>query len=308
MIHCQAEIPLKLGIHLPLELFTPSQTIHAAKLIEKAEFDHVVVNDHFSLPRGSKVEEAWTVIAAIGTVTHSVRIGPSVTPLPLRHPFLLAKMAATVDQLTSGRLLMGVGAGWYRQEFQWLEVPFHRHPERLAQIEEAVHVIQRLWTEKTVSFQGIYYQLNAVSLEPKPVQQPHPPFFFGGGSRGILELMAYYGNGWMPFAPTLQGLQTRINQLWDLLAFNDRSQEDFEVIPNMLFQHGKNAVDARKHLPKWGKSLDDSRVILGSSEDCAERLKAYAEMGATHLTLRLVNPTTVERDLELIQKEILPKL
>ena len=299
---------MKLGIHLPLEFFSPRQAIDAAKLVDAAGFDHVVVNDHFHLPRGSKIEEAWTMLAAIGTVTQHVRVGPCVSPLPLRHPYLLAKMATTIDLLTAGRLLMGVGAGWHPHEFQLLKVPFFRHPERIAQTEEAVYLLQRLWTESEVSFHGVHYQLKTVALEPKPVQRPHPPFFFGGGSRGILEVMAYYGSGWMPFAPTLEGFQRRFSQLKEMLAFNDRSLEGFEVIPNLLFQHGKNLADAKKRLPKWGKPPSDDRALLGSAQECAERIKAYAEVGATHLTLRFVKPSTFETDLTVVQKEILPQL
>ena len=297
-----------LGVHLPLEFFSPRQAVDAAKLVDAAGFDHVVVNDHFHLPRGSKIEEAWTMLAALGTATQHVRIGPCVSPLPLRHPYLLAKMATTVDLLTAGRLIMGVGAGWHPQEFRLLGVPFFKHPERITQTEEAVHLLQRLWTEPKVSFHGVYYRMNAVSLKPKPVQHPHPPFYFGGGSRGILELMAYYGTGWMPFAPTLEGFRRRLGQLQEILAFNDRAFDNFEVIPNFLFQHGMNLTHAKKQLPKWGKPPSDDRAILGSPQECAERIKAYADVGATHLTLRFVKPSTFEADFAVVQKEILPQL
>ena len=299
---------MKLGIHISLEFFTSKQAITAVKVIEAAGLDHVVVNDHLRLPRGSQINEAWTVLAGMGTVTKRIRLGPSVSPLPIRHPYLVAKMAATVDHLTNGRLLMGVGAGWHKKEFEWVGAQFLPHSKRITQTEEAIQLIQRYWTKPTVSFQGEYYQIKAVALEPKPVQQPHPPFLLGGGSLRILELTVKYGGGWMPFAPTTTGLLRRVKLLDEMLNNEGRSIDALEIIPSILLQFGKTKKAAQKRLPKWGKPPNEDRAIFGTPEECLARIHDYADVGATHLALRLVHPKDLEQDIATIVEKILPGL
>jgi probable F420-dependent oxidoreductase len=299
---------MKLGIHLPLEFFTSNQAVEATKLIEAAGLDHVLVNDHLCLPRGPYVIEAWTLLAAIGAVTEHIRLGPCVTPLPLRQPYLLAKMGATVDQLSKGRLLMGVGGGWHREEFEWLGSPFLPHSKRLAQTEEAIELIQSYWSKPRTTFHGDYYRVQDVALEPKPVQHPYPPFFLGGGSMKVLELTATYGQGWMPFAPTSAGLTRRIQQLDELLSEHGRVRNEVKIIPSIILQFGKSQKDAQKRLPKWGNPTAADRAILGSPVECLTRIHEYAEAGATHLALRLVHPTEISQSINIIQEQILPHL
>lgn len=299
---------MKFGIHIPLEFFTAVQALHAAEVVEAAGFDHIVVNDHIRLPGGPYINEAWTVLSGMATVTKGIRLGPSVTPLPLRHPYLLAKIAATVDHLSQGRLMMGVGAGWHREEFRWVETPFLPHANRLAQAEEALQLIQSLWTESLTTFHGEHYHMDEVGFEPKPAQQPHPPFFLGGGSLRILELTAHYGTGWMPFAPSVSGLRRRLQQLEELLNSRNRKLSEFEIIPSILLQFGKSTKDAQRKLPKWGRPPNEARAIFGPPAECLARIQEYADAGATHLALRLVHPDEFEQDIKIIVQEILSHL
>ena len=299
---------MKLGIHIPLEFFTAVQAVHAAKIVEGAGLDHIVVNDHLRLPGGPYINEAWTVLSGMATVTESIRLGPSVTPLPIRHPYLLAKMAATVDQISEGRLMVGVGAGWHREEFQWVGTPFLSHTNRLTQTEEALQLMRSLWTESSTTFHGKHYHIDAVELEPKPIQQPHPPFFLGGGSLRILELTAQYGDGWMPFAPSTSGLIRRLQQLEELLISRNRKLSEFEIIPSILLQFGKSTKDAQRRLPKWGRPPKETRAIFGPPAECLARIQEYVDAGATHLALRLVHPNEFDQNIKTIVQEILPHL
>jgi alkanesulfonate monooxygenase SsuD/methylene tetrahydromethanopterin reductase-like flavin-dependent oxidoreductase (luciferase family) len=244
----------------------------------------------------------------MATVTESIRLGPSVTPLPIRHPYLLAKMAASVDQLSEGRLMMGVGGGWYREEFQWVNAPFLTHANRLAQTEEALQLIRSLWTESVTTFRGDYYRVDALRLEPKPIQQPHPPFFLGGGSLRILELTAQYGRGWMPFAPSTLGLIRRLQQLNILLDSHKRKLSELEIVPSILLQFGKSVKDAQRRLPKWGRPPNETRAIFGPPAKCLARIQEYTDAGATHLALRLVHPDEFEQNIKIIVQEIQPHL
>ncbi len=301
---------IKLGLHIPLEFFSPAKAIETAKQADAAELDLVVVNDHFLLPWTSNVGEAWTILAAMAMVTQKIRLGPCVTPLPLRNPLLIAKMASMVDILSNGRLIMGVGAGWFRNEFDTLKVPFLELAERHKQTEEAIRLLQELWTKEAVTCQGKYYSAENVSLTPKPVQTPHPPFFLGGGSITILSLTARYGDGWMPFSPSLRGLERRVKKLENLLKAEGRVLSSIEIIPSVVFQLGENKEQAFEQLPKYLKSIRDSgfRYILGSPSDCAKQIQAYASVGATQLVLRVVNPSQASEYIHTLRNDILPIL
>jgi probable F420-dependent oxidoreductase len=303
-------VVVKLGVHIPLELFSPVEAVTCARAAEAEGLDHVVVNDHVALPWTPHLAEAWTTLAAIGGATKQIRVGVCVTPLPLRAPFWIAKMTATVDQLTGGRLLVGVGAGWYRKEFAWSGAAFRPHAERLAQTEEALQLLQALWSQPVVTFRGRYYQADKATLEPKPVQKPGPPILLGGGSEAVLQLTARYGAGWMPFAPSLPGLVRRLARLKGLLKAGRRSTKELQISPSVIFQTGASREEAWRGLPDRVRtqSKKESHGIFGPPEACLERICSYAAAGATHLSLRLVNPTTADKQIATICRDILPRL
>lgn len=301
---------LKIGIHIPLEFFTSGDAVNCAQIAEDAGLEHVVVNDHLLLPWTPRVAEAWTTLAAIGAVTKKIRVGTCVTPLPLRQPFLVAKMAATIDQLTVGRLIFGVGAGWLAEEFSRMGVPFLLHKARLRQMEEALQFICALWQDSNVTFSGHYYRAENVVLEPKPVQSPHPPIYFGGGSSAILKMIAEYGRGWMPFSPTPRGIEKRLAILKELLKAKSRKLDEIQILPSLVFQLGISQKDAWQKLPTYLQTikLDDSCWILGTPEECIEQIGTYKAVGVTNITLRLLNPSVVSDQISVITDEIMPSL
>ncbi|MFX1561799.1 MAG: LLM class flavin-dependent oxidoreductase [Promethearchaeota archaeon] len=301
---------LKIGIHIPLEFFTSAEAVNCAQIAEAAGLDHVVVNDHLLLPWTSKVTEAWTTLAAIGEATQKIRVGTCVTPLPLRHPFLIAKMAASIDQLTGGRLIFGVGAGWLAEEFGRLGVPFLQHGARLKQMEEALQFICAMWQESKVTFSGRYYQAENVVLEPKPVQSPHPPIYFGGGSSAILKMTAQYGNGWMPFSPTPRGIEKRLAILEPLLKAKNRKLNEIQILPSIVFQLGTSQKDAWQKLPTYLQTvkLDEASWILGTPEECVKQIGAYVTVGVTHIALRMLNPSFASDQIRAIADEIIPSM
>jgi probable F420-dependent oxidoreductase len=127
---------------------------------------------------------------AAADATTSLRVASHVLTNDLRHPALLAQEAATIDLFSSGRLELGIGAGWLRADYEALGLPFERPSVRVARLAEAVRLIKRLWTEERVTHQGTHYQLRDLALHPKPMQTPYPPIFIGGGNRRILTLAA----------------------------------------------------------------------------------------------------------------------
>ncbi len=170
------------------------------RIADEAGFDHFWNMDHFASLGGDPtldIFDAWTLLAAAAESTTRVRIGCMVTGNTYRHPGVLAKMAATVDHVSGGRLEFGLGAAWAENEHTMLGLPFGTVGERMDRFEEALHVVKNLWTQPTTTFEGTHYQLEDAIAEPKPVQKPHPPIWIGGsGRKRTLRLVAEHADVW----------------------------------------------------------------------------------------------------------------
>jgi F420-dependent oxidoreductase-like protein len=182
---------------------SPTQTFEdvrdIARHAETTGWDGLWLADHF-MPDAEDTSapwpEAWTTLAGLAASVPRIRLGTLVTGNTYRHPAVLAKMAATVDHISGGRAVLGLGAGWQENEHRQYGIHFATVPERLARLEEACQVIKGLYTEKSTSFEGKYYQLDAASLEPKPVQSPLPLLIGGGGEKVTLRITARYADEW----------------------------------------------------------------------------------------------------------------
>ncbi|MCK5046657.1 MAG: TIGR03560 family F420-dependent LLM class oxidoreductase, partial [Candidatus Heimdallarchaeota archaeon] len=139
--------------------------------------------------------EAWTLISALAAVTKKIKLGTLVTCNSYRYPAVLAKMAATVDMISNGRLIFGFGAGWKEMEYNAYGIPFPSTLDRLYQMEEAIEIIKKLWTEPKVTYEGKYYQIKDAFSAPKPVQKPWPPIMIGGmGEKVLLKMVAKHAD------------------------------------------------------------------------------------------------------------------
>jgi alkanesulfonate monooxygenase SsuD/methylene tetrahydromethanopterin reductase-like flavin-dependent oxidoreductase (luciferase family) len=173
-------------------------------------FDSFLVTDHFMTPASNSNIDAWTFLPYLAARTERIRLGTCVTPLPFRHPAMLAKMVATADVLSGGRIILGSGLGWGRAEFEgfstWRELP-----ERARMSKEALEVMTRLWmSESPVDYQGRFVSVMGAVVEPKPIQKPYPSIWFGAMAPFHLKLAGKYGQGWIPVGPrwTLAGVVT----------------------------------------------------------------------------------------------------
>ena len=181
----------------------PAQTwAEVASLAQHAEqtgWDGIWYADHF-MPNAEDTTapwpEAWTTLAALAASVPRVRIGTLVSGNTYRHPAVLAKMAATLDHISGGRAVLGLGAGWQENEHQQYGIPFYTLAERLARLDEACQVIKALYNEPAANFDGRFYQLHQATLEPKPVQQPLPLLIGGGGEKVTLKITARYADEW----------------------------------------------------------------------------------------------------------------
>jgi len=174
------------------------------KMAVKADevgYDSFLVTDHFMLPDANNHIDVWSFLPYLAAKTEKIRLGTCVTPLPFRRPAILAKMISTTDNLSKGRVILGAGFGWFKPEFdgfsEWLETR-----DRIAYSEEAILLMKKLWTEKNpVNFEGKYLKSVGAVIEPKSIQKPHPPIWFGGHLSQSLRMAGQYGDGWMPIGP-----------------------------------------------------------------------------------------------------------
>jgi probable F420-dependent oxidoreductase len=161
---------------------------------ERLGFYGVNRDDHFWPPVLAQPEEPWpecfTLLSALAAVTSRVRITQTVACNAYRHPVLLAKIIATLDWVSNGRTELGIGAGWYRPEFEALGIPYPKPSARIAQLHEAVKIIKSLWTENRTTFEGKFYRIQDAICFPKPIQKPRPPVVIGGGGEKLLRVAA----------------------------------------------------------------------------------------------------------------------
>ena len=171
-------------------------SIKMAQVADESGFHAFLMTDHYMCgedsPLGNSSLETWITLSHIASKTDTIKVGTLVTPIPFRPPAMLAKMLSTIDILSNGRVILGVGAGWSQPEFEgyseWSDAK-----TRVAKTEEGIKLILELWEKPKVDFHGTYYHAKGAVLDPKPVQKPHPPLLFGGASRGGIKMLKMAG-------------------------------------------------------------------------------------------------------------------
>lgn len=198
---------MKFGVHNPSWVFSPDPAEIFEHVKAKAQWaenngftwfsvmDHLIQIGNVGAP-DEPFMEGWTVLSALAAVTSRIRLGTLATSVAYRNPALLAKMAATVDLISRGRLTFGFGAGWFQAEYREYGWEFPERPAvRIRQMEEAVRLIIAMWTDRRTTFHGKYFHVEDAILEPKPLQQPRPPIMIaGGGEQLTLRAVARYAD------------------------------------------------------------------------------------------------------------------
>lgn len=189
---------------------TPEGIVETACKAEQLGFDAVLVNDHIIVGGPASIIESWgntydplIVLSYVAARTTRIRLGLSVLIMPYRNPIATAKMIATLDQMSGGRVIAGVGSGWNEAEFAALGVPFQ---ERGPRTDEYLRLWQACWSPSETSFHGRFFDFEGMYISPKPVQQPHPPIWIGGSSRPSLRRAAAFAQVWQPTPTPLEEL------------------------------------------------------------------------------------------------------
>jgi alkanesulfonate monooxygenase SsuD/methylene tetrahydromethanopterin reductase-like flavin-dependent oxidoreductase (luciferase family) len=281
--------PCKVGVQLPeVERFVPwPEYLDLARRAEEVGFDSIWVGDHliYDLPDGSTrgPYEAWTSLAAIAAVTERVELGPLVASTSFHAPAMLAKQAATVDAISHGRLIVGLGAGWNRREFDGFGFPYDR---RVSRFEEALAIIVPLLREGRATYHGEFYDVDDCLLDPRPVREGGPPIMLGSNSPRMLSIGLPVADSW--------------NVWWSIY---DNSVERFAEIKaevDAVMPEGRHVEATAAVLVTLpggeGRLMGeayDSRVTTVTPDDLVDHIRGLAEVGAKHVQL-VLDPITAE--------------
>ncbi len=334
------EFALKLNMYAQPATTGFDGFLRLAEVAEDLAFAGVYTIDHLLLPHSTWVAfsdvadpqrpyftEAWTALAAIAARTRRVMVGPQVTPISLRHPVFIAKMAATIDHISNGRLVLQVGTGWHKDEYEAYGFDFDEaFGVRYQKMIEGLEVIERLWTDQQPSnYQGTYYQLKAAPFWPKPVQKPRPPIWFGGTGQKVREAVARFGDAWTPAAPHYTGLRPAfykegLEQIRGRML--ELGRDPASLTPAALFfmviaedrDEAYREADKLRRRNDW-KDLTLDQVqdlgvaIIGNPDDCIRGLQRYVDVGVRHFTLGFAPISTAEvteARMRLFAREVMP--
>jgi len=266
--------------------------------------------------------ESSTLLSALAQATRRVKLGFSVACLPFRNPALMAKMTATLDVVSGGRLILGVGAGWRRDEFVSFGYVWRSLAERLRETLEAVEIIRRCWTMDKVYFRGRYHRVEGCEVKPKPLQKPRPPIWFGAvGLKAIEGFMNAKLDGWLAPPLRLEDLKYRMDR-FDMLGRGltvamemytsidpdpDRALEKARRPLERWFGNPAEKVaeyDTEVHLPKG--IVVRYGATVGSPDKCIDTIAKYVENGVTHFVLHFMPLEDTTKGLKLYAEKVLP--
>jgi probable F420-dependent oxidoreductase len=327
---------MKYGLRLPSFALGPEQTASLEQMgsylrhAEDLGFDYAMSIDHLLVTPPAYActwLEPISMLSALAGVTRRIKLGTMVLVLPLRNPVYFAKEWATLDLLSGGRSILGIGVGWHEQEFALMGVP---HKERGARTNEMIEAVTALWQRDNVSFEGKYYGFHDLTIEPKPVQKPRPPIWMGGGTQPsekvygqtvpnvdpVLRRIAKYADTWIPHSSSTPDM---VRGDWDKVK---RFAQEFGRDPAgigraytnfvWVLGRGERPESAIPHFSVYsGMDLDywTSYYLLGTADQIAERISARIAALDGDIDTIVLNPLNWSfEQLELIAREVLPKV
>jgi F420-dependent oxidoreductase-like protein len=302
------------GLQLHPQYTTWDEMRDAALLAEQCGWDVLMTWDHFVPLMGDVTGpnlEGWQILAAFGAITKKPKIGMLVTGNTYRHPAVLANMAATLDNITNGRAVLGIGAAWNEHEHKMYGIDFDTPAIRLAKLREATRIIRGLLDTGKVTYHGKYYQLENATLGTRPIQKRVPILIGGGGEQVTLKITARYADWWHGF-----GDPSVIKHKLDVLKKHciDVGRDYNEIAPTagggILVRDDLNTVDKRmREVAARNKVEAPNRpAVLGKAEDIAKRLHEYHKVGVKGFIFGMSPPydrETIERTMSDVKPRFL---
>ena len=311
--------PLRFGVALP-NFTTASSTPEIGEIIAYARraeelglhsawvWDHVLLGSRRPFP----VLDSLSTLAALSVRTERLRLGTGVLVLPLRNPTVLAKVTASIDQMSRGRLTLGVAAGWYQKEFDAVGVP---HAERGRIFQENLRVLYRLWAAEPVSGEDGPYRFKNTVMVPPPYQRPRPEVLIGGYVEPVLRRVARHSDGWLNYFYTPSSFRRDWTRVREYAAEAGRDPDGLTNVSELVIcvadsyqeadRRAREFIGTHFDIPAWSDCSPES-AVRGTPEECAEQLAAQVDAGVQHLVF--VPERYATDQLELIAAEVIPRL
>jgi probable F420-dependent oxidoreductase len=287
---------MRFGIWLPncRQLATPEIIRRAAVRAEQLGYDSVWVSDHVVVPRanvgnfGETIFDPLVTLAVVAGATSRVRLGTTVLIVPYRQAVVTAKMVSSLDALSGGRVVLGVGAGWVAAESAMLGVPF---AERGPMTDEYLRAMLELWTSPSPSFAGKYVRFDDLHFEPRPIQKPHPPIWVGGHGRASLRRAVEFGAAWHPINRSPTELRAGVAELQRLSRARGRATPPALTLRNdvRILRPGESAPP----------SAHAGRVVTGEPAALVDQIAELAACGVEELVLELLAADGRELDEQM---------
>lgn len=283
---------------------------------EKLRYDSIWLYDHFITYPEATTEpcfESWTTLSALASITKKLGLGIMVTCNSFRYPSVLAKISATLDVISKGRLNFGIGAGWYNLEYNAYGIPYPKTSVRIAQLGEAVLIIKKMWTEEEPSFKGKYYTIEKAINSPKPVQKPHPPILIGGRGRKLtLRITAKFADrcNFGGYA-TLKDYEELLGILNEHCAAVGRNPDEIEktyITDYAIIGGSKEEVKKKiKQFKPKDTSISEftKRNLVGTPDQIISQIQEHVNVGFTSFMLRF--PDMIElKPLRMFAEQVFP--
>jgi len=297
-----------------LTFFAGVRDIRQVERVEELGYDSVWTSEHIFFY--GPTFDALTILAAFAARTNRIALGTAIFLLPLRPPAVTAKQATSVDLISGGRLILGIGVGGeYPKEFQACGVPVN---ERGARTNEAIRVLRRLWSEDNVTFNGRFTQMDGVTLMPKPARSGGPPIWVSGRSQAAIRRAGRLGDGYLPY---LFSPDRYRDSLAEVRQHAEQADRDPDAITPALYQficladtYDEAKPIAAAHLSRTYnqpfEQIVDRYVVMGNADDCARRLADFAEAGARHFILVPIVPGSGDlmAHVEAYARDVIPRL
>ncbi|HJW68579.1 MAG TPA: LLM class F420-dependent oxidoreductase [Candidatus Binatia bacterium] len=306
--------PIRFGIQTGQQNLEWAQMLDLWRQADLWGYDSLWNFDHFYaifLPPELPCLEGWTTLSALALATKRARVGTMVTGNTYRHPCVTAKMAATVDHISGGRLNLGIGAGWFELEHRSFGIDFKTVPQRLQALDEACRIIRGMLTQEHTTVQGRHYTVTEAMGNPKPIQQPHPPIMIGGtGERVLLRLVARHADMWNASASA-----ERMRALIEVIRrHGDTERRDPERIEKTVMMPLCYRAPAERQafmcstiagLRQTTPEQARKEMMIGDKLECLDVVDRYVKAGVTHFIFMLFAPFFVD-EIQAFAEEVIP--
>jgi len=304
------------GVMVPQIKRTWDEAKLAATQFEAMGYDSLWVNDHLYGPTSPQIPmlEAWSLVAALSAVTSNVSIGTLVTPVGMRNVAHLGKTIATLDHISGGRIIPGLGAGWMPREFTDFDVPFLSTKERLEQLREGVELLRRMWSqdEDSVTFEGKHMRTDNVVTQPKPEKQPRL-LIGGSGEKVTMRIAAKHADIWNNLAGHQDNIAHKVEVLRSHCETVGRDPSEITVAQQCLVTIAKDEASVEPMIETaqkiFGGHMGNPKgqlALSGTPGQIAERINKHIEAGCTMFNIEFFGRDTRE-PAELFAKEVLPQ-